>query len=221
MCNNTQAEFSAPIRNMPYEPLGGLTVRPWLKGPSVNLPAVAQDDHVLQGIVGPAVATSPGLNILGVGNGFTGPNGTFTVQYAPPDTKLPSEPRRMRKRSTYRMRYSIRPPVPQQPDPFPSTISGQMWIPHAPTRATSAIQSCSTINKPTAGWWRSSPFLLHLSIAMPFRKPATPPAHITPTRLRILSDFRTTRRSGSGRMPITKIPRGFHNADQFHVYRSD
>ncbi len=34
----------------------------------------------------PFVATNPGLNFDGVGNGFSGPNGTFVLNAAPPDT---------------------------------------------------------------------------------------------------------------------------------------
>ena len=37
-------------------------------------------------VVAPAVAATPGLGFDGVGSGFTGPQGTFTVQSAPPDT---------------------------------------------------------------------------------------------------------------------------------------
>ena len=36
-------------------------------------------------VVAPAVAATPGLGFDGVGSGFTGPQGTFTVQSAPPD----------------------------------------------------------------------------------------------------------------------------------------
>jgi hypothetical protein len=77
---------SAPVRTMPYEALNAPTVRPWLPGPAANAPAVAQEDAALQDTAGPMVGTTPGLSFLGVGNGFSGPNGTFSVQYAPPDT---------------------------------------------------------------------------------------------------------------------------------------
>ena len=77
---------SAPVRSMTYEPFSGPTVRPWLKGPSANAPAVQQEDPAVQEGAGPMVGTTPGLSFLGLGNGFSGPNGTFAVQYAPPDT---------------------------------------------------------------------------------------------------------------------------------------
>src|SRR5690349_6781933 len=49
--------------------------------PSSGLP-----DPVIQSAAGPKVAVTNGLNFDGVGTGFTGPNGTFTVNAAPPDT---------------------------------------------------------------------------------------------------------------------------------------
>lgn len=82
----TNHGLSAPVRTMPSEPISAPRVRPWLIGPSANRPAVEQDDPVAQETTGPMVATTPGLNVLGVGNGFSGPNGTFSVQFAPPDT---------------------------------------------------------------------------------------------------------------------------------------
>jgi hypothetical protein len=45
-----------------------------------------QDDPVLQEVAGPLVNTTPGLNFSGLGKGFVGPNGTYSVQFAPPDT---------------------------------------------------------------------------------------------------------------------------------------
>lgn len=80
--------LSIPVRMMPYEPLSGLTVRPRPQVASANVPGpdIEQADPVLQEVTGPLVSTTAGLNILGVGNGFVGPNGTFTVQVAPPDT---------------------------------------------------------------------------------------------------------------------------------------
>lgn len=79
---------SAPVRSMSYEPLSASIVAPWLKIPGANTASVfeQQDDPALQEVTGPMVSTAPGLNVLGVGNGFVGPNGTFSVQFAPPDT---------------------------------------------------------------------------------------------------------------------------------------
>jgi hypothetical protein len=78
---------SAPVRTMPYEPLGAPIMRPWLVGPNAGAPSIAEgEDSALQESAGPMVRTTPGLSFLGVGNGFSGPNGTFSVQYAPPDT---------------------------------------------------------------------------------------------------------------------------------------
>jgi len=43
-------------------------------------------DSVIQSSAGPAVQTTPGLGFEGVGNGFVGPRGSFSVNVAPPDT---------------------------------------------------------------------------------------------------------------------------------------
>ena len=46
-----------------------------------------QRDGAIQGFSAPSLNTpSLGTAVLGLGKGFTGPNGSFTVQYAPPDT---------------------------------------------------------------------------------------------------------------------------------------
>jgi len=47
-----------------------------------------QIDGALQDYRGPSALFAPtfGSGVDGVGNGFSGPNGSFTVQYAPPDT---------------------------------------------------------------------------------------------------------------------------------------
>jgi hypothetical protein len=44
------------------------------------------NDSVVQGSTSPFVSTIPGLGVDGIGQGFTGPQGTFTVNAAPPDT---------------------------------------------------------------------------------------------------------------------------------------
>ena len=53
---------------------------PWLDGPG------SPDDAALQSGVSAAAATTAGLGFDGVGQGFVGPQGTFTVNAAPPDT---------------------------------------------------------------------------------------------------------------------------------------
>jgi fibronectin type 3 domain-containing protein len=49
-------------------------------------PLSSSADTVVQSSAGPAVATTAGLGFDGVGNGFVGPQGAFTVNAAPPDT---------------------------------------------------------------------------------------------------------------------------------------
>jgi len=78
---------SLPVRMMPYQPVAGNFVAPWLKNPSAPLSATsAQEDPAIQETSGPAVSTTPGLGLLGLGTGFVGPSGTFSVGFAPPDT---------------------------------------------------------------------------------------------------------------------------------------
>ena len=49
-------------------------------------PIASVADPVVQSSAGPAVATTAGLGFDGVGNGFVGPQGSFAVNAAPPDT---------------------------------------------------------------------------------------------------------------------------------------
>ncbi len=67
-------EFSKSRISHPARPL------PWLDGPG------SPDDAVVQWNVATQAATTAGLGFDGVGQGFTGPQGTFTVNAAPPDT---------------------------------------------------------------------------------------------------------------------------------------
>jgi PKD repeat protein len=78
---------SAPLREVPPEPPRGgpLRVIPNREIPSEK-PQSGGSDGALQTTVGPAVATTPGFNFDGVGQGFVGPNGGFSVNVAPPDT---------------------------------------------------------------------------------------------------------------------------------------
>ena len=77
------------LRNLPVSTTGDTFMEPavyiggFLKGSST--PVI---DRAAQtgAVIAPAVAATPGLGFDGVGNGFTGPQGTFTVQSAPPDT---------------------------------------------------------------------------------------------------------------------------------------
>ena len=67
-------EFSKSRVEHPARPL------PWLDGPG------SPSDGALQVQVGAQVATTAGLGFDGVGQGFVGPQGAFTVNSAPPDT---------------------------------------------------------------------------------------------------------------------------------------
>ncbi len=60
--------------------------RPMLSTPGHTDTSDGVEDPALQEIAGSSVRTTPGLNLLGLGTGFVGPSGTFSVQFAPPDT---------------------------------------------------------------------------------------------------------------------------------------
>lgn len=57
---------------------------PYVDSPNFDYDKAAQESHVNS--TSPAAATTTGLGVDGLGKGFVGPNGTFTVQSAPPDT---------------------------------------------------------------------------------------------------------------------------------------
>ena len=67
---------AGPKREVPFRPTHG----PFAPRPQV------QADAVLQTSPSGTSAPSSEHNYLGLGTGFTGPNGSFTVQYIPPDT---------------------------------------------------------------------------------------------------------------------------------------
>jgi hypothetical protein len=78
-------DVSRPLREIsatPYSP-DSPHVKPLGKVPVQTL---AQADPVVQVLTGPQVAVTNLLNFDGLGQGFTGPNGTFSVTSAPPDT---------------------------------------------------------------------------------------------------------------------------------------
>lgn len=76
--------LSAPMWSMPHTPPGEeLRVRPRPQIPNAHpVASIDQDDPALQETAFPEVATTPGLNVLGLGKGFPG----FSVSVAPPDT---------------------------------------------------------------------------------------------------------------------------------------
>ena len=67
-------DFSKSKQNHPAHPL------PWLDGPG------NPTDGAVQGSTSGVAAPTAGSGVDGVGNGFSGPQGTFTVNSAPPDT---------------------------------------------------------------------------------------------------------------------------------------
>lgn len=81
---NVHHDRSAPLREIP--PAAPLPPR--VEGADTGLPLAAPTgapDPVIQGQPGIQIPASS-TNFAGVGNGFTGPQGAFSVQSAPPDT---------------------------------------------------------------------------------------------------------------------------------------
>lgn len=82
-------DVSAPLRTMTqsYPAVPTDSMIPEREEDSIHVQAagLAHNDRALQRVVLPAVGTNPGLSILGVGSDFSGPQGRFSVPYAPPD----------------------------------------------------------------------------------------------------------------------------------------
>jgi hypothetical protein len=78
---------SAPLRDMVFKSLTGDQGDPDSEEPVFEGPArvVRQTDTALQTKPGSQIVTVPGMNLLGLGSGFTGPQGAFQFAFAPPD----------------------------------------------------------------------------------------------------------------------------------------
>ena len=59
---------------------------PWLQNPAPGDPQFV--DKRIQRYIGPLVGVTSGLSFDGIGNGFVGPNGTYSVGSVPPDTDM-------------------------------------------------------------------------------------------------------------------------------------
>ncbi|TLY66965.1 MAG: hypothetical protein E6K47_12410, partial [Gammaproteobacteria bacterium] len=82
-----QHDTSIPLRQMPPALRAqGQRVHPVLPLPRHGGGGVTAADPVLQSFIAQALAPALTLNFDGVGDGFSGPAGTFTVAGAPPDT---------------------------------------------------------------------------------------------------------------------------------------
>ena len=80
-------DTSIPLRQMPPASRArGQRVYPVLPLPRHGGGGVTAADPVLQSLIAQPLAPALTLNFDGVGNGFSGPAGTFTVAGAPPDT---------------------------------------------------------------------------------------------------------------------------------------
>ncbi len=75
--------LTIPMRLMSYEPTAGNIIRSHPQIPNAHpVVSLSAEDPALQTTAFPMVSTTPGLNVLGLGNGFPG----FSVTVAPPDT---------------------------------------------------------------------------------------------------------------------------------------
>jgi hypothetical protein len=81
-------DASPPLANIPVLPpqAGASHVVPLYKTHGIFERPQAQPDPVIQSSPSGNLATSSVDNFLGLGNGFSGPQGSFLVQYIPPDT---------------------------------------------------------------------------------------------------------------------------------------
>ena len=81
-------DTSPPLEHIPLLPpqAGASHVVPLYKTHGIFARPQAQPDPVLQNSSFGTLSTQSGKNFLGLGTGFTGPQGSFTVQYIPPDT---------------------------------------------------------------------------------------------------------------------------------------
>jgi hypothetical protein len=82
----THHDTSAPLSSMPAEPMptGTEEAEPVRLAP--GSPHGHRADPVIQNSMGVQAAVALGSGFDGLGQGFTGPQGTFSVRYMPPDT---------------------------------------------------------------------------------------------------------------------------------------
>ncbi|HEY6908517.1 MAG TPA: hypothetical protein VI356_04050 [Myxococcales bacterium] len=79
-------DVSAPLTLLPPAPRSGVLVEHEVKRIPRHFSTAQATDPVLQATAPAPLAPATSLNFNGVGNGFSGPAGTFTVNAAPPDT---------------------------------------------------------------------------------------------------------------------------------------
>ena len=80
-------DVSAPLRSMAFASVDIVTPDEpdQLEAQHWSAPVVEQADPMVQEKAVGKLKTTPGMNLLGLGSGFTGPQGTFQIGGAPPD----------------------------------------------------------------------------------------------------------------------------------------
>src|SRR4051812_17219512 len=83
---NVQHDVSAPLTLLPPAPRSSVLIEHEVKRIPRNFNTAKANDPVLQLAAPSPLVPATSLNFDGVGQGFTGPAGAFTVNSAPPDT---------------------------------------------------------------------------------------------------------------------------------------
>ncbi|HET7785469.1 MAG TPA: hypothetical protein VFL36_05825 [Myxococcales bacterium] len=83
---NEHHDVSAPLTLLPPAPRSSVLVEHEVKRIPRHFNTAQATDPVVQATAPAPLAPATSLNFNGVGNGFSGPAGTFTVNSAPPDT---------------------------------------------------------------------------------------------------------------------------------------
>jgi hypothetical protein len=81
----THHDISPPLSTIAPAPISGKRKKVHEPRAGTPFPDAGGRDPVVQASPGSAAAPTPGLNFDGIGQGFTGPAGTFSVDSAPPD----------------------------------------------------------------------------------------------------------------------------------------
>ena len=154
---STNHDVSPPLRDLPPGPrvYGILEAEPVRRVPSSRNPSFGPDPLLRAPSAAPAVlAPSTLVNFNGIGQGFSGPAGTFTVNSAPPDTNAAVGPNHIVETVNTDLAVFSKAGTAIF-GPVPSIRCGPVSA-VAARPAMTATRSCPTIASLTAGSFRSS-----------------------------------------------------------------